>query len=190
MTGELVMGAAAAVVLFVFSSLVEYVTHILMHKRVFLGKVHTAHHKDNSTDGFLWEFIYYCPLAVPVGTAALVAGLYFGYPGLGVGAFVGAVGYAAFAAYAHQVQHERPELVFWMPTPVHTVHHVYQQWRTNFGIGVDWWDRAFGTYERTAWRPDPSRRPKSLFDFVRIQWGRGKAPAGTTSRPNRVPTAT
>ena len=74
---------------------------------------------------------------------------------------VGAVGYAAFAAYAHQVQHERPELVFWMPVPVHTVHHVYQQWRKNFGIGVDWWDRAVGTYEKTDWVPNPAREPRS-----------------------------
>src|SRR4051794_13432118 len=100
MIGDLVTATAAAVGLFVFSSFVEYVVHVLMHRRVVLGKVHTAHHKDNATDGFLWEFAYYLPLALPVGSADLVAGLYFGCPGLGIGAFVGAVGYAAFAAYA------------------------------------------------------------------------------------------
>ena len=54
--------------------------------------------------------------------------------GLGIGFAVGAFAYAAFAAYAHQLQHEHPELVFWMARPVHTVHHKHQQWRHNFGI--------------------------------------------------------
>jgi sterol desaturase/sphingolipid hydroxylase (fatty acid hydroxylase superfamily) len=166
------IGYAVAMMLgmFVFSSFVEYAVHILMHRRIVLGKLHTLHHKENVTDGFLWEFFYYGAGAVPVGVAFVIAGYFFDFLAVGIGAFVGAVGYAAFAAYAHQVQHERPELVFWMPMPVHTVHHVYQQWRTNFGIGVDWWDRLFGTYEKVDWQPDPARRRTSLIDFLRIRW--------------------
>lgn len=170
MGAEIGLAVAAAVGMFVFSSFVEYAVHVLMHRRVVLGKVHTAHHKDNSTDGFLWEFVYYAAGAVPVGVGLAAAGWYYDLLAPGIGCLLGSVGYACFAAYAHQVQHERPELVFWMTMPVHTVHHVHQQWRANFGIGVDWWDRVFGTYEKMDWQPDPARRRSSLLDFVRIQW--------------------
>jgi sterol desaturase/sphingolipid hydroxylase (fatty acid hydroxylase superfamily) len=82
----------------------------------------------------------------------------------------GSFAYAAFAAYAHQIQHEWPELVFWMHPPVHTVHHNYEMWKKNFGIGVDVWDKIFGTYERVEWRRDPARARQRWRDFVRIKW--------------------
>ena len=173
MATEFAIAVAATIAFMVVSSFIEYAVHVLMHWRVVLGKIHTAHHKENSTDGFLWEFVYYAAGAIPVGLAMIAAGWYFGFLAAGIGAFVGAVGYACFAAYAHQIQHERPELVFWMSMPVHTVHHVKQQWRKNFGIGVDWWDRLFGTYEKSDWQPDPARKRTSLRDFVRIHWIKG-----------------
>jgi sterol desaturase/sphingolipid hydroxylase (fatty acid hydroxylase superfamily) len=174
MAAEIAIAAGAAVVTAVVTavvaSVVEYAVHVLMHRRIVLGRIHTAHHKDNRTDGFLWEFVYYAAGEVPVGLALFAFGWYVGLLPAGIGALTGAVGYAAFAAYAHQIQHERPELVFWMRMPVHTVHHLHQQWRANFGIGVDWWDRVFGTYLPTPWQPDPARKQTSLADFVRIHW--------------------
>jgi len=70
---------------------------------------------------------------------------------VGISFFLGMLFYAAFAAYAHQLQHENPTACFWMKMPVHYVHHEYKQWHHNFGLGVDWWDRIFGTYKPVEW---------------------------------------
>lgn len=72
----------------------------------------------------------------------------------GIGFALGALAYAALAAYAHQVQHERPDLVFWMVQPNHAVHHYHSEWHHNFGITVDWWDRVFGTFRRHEPEPE------------------------------------
>ena len=68
----------------------------------------------------------------------------------------------AFAAYAHQAQHEWPELVFWMHPPVHTVHHKFGMWKKNFGIGVDVWDKVFGTFYD---RPDRPVKSETVFNL-------------------------
>ena len=70
---------------------------------------------------------------------------------VGLGWAIGAVVYAAFSAYAHQLQHENPRKCFWMKMPVHYVHHKYGMWHHNFGLGVDWWDHVFGTYKPVEW---------------------------------------
>ena len=41
----------------------------------------------------------------------------------GAGWFMGGFIYAIIAAYAHQVQHDNPDLVFWLKKPVHHLHH-------------------------------------------------------------------
>ncbi len=152
------------------ASLVEYLVHIGMHRRILLGTIHTQHHKDGTAEGWFWEFLAYLPAVVVFGSVAGVVVWSEGWVWMPVGFTAGALFYAAFAAYSHQVQHEHPELVFWMRMPVHHVHHVHRQWRVNFGIGLDIWDRVFGTYERVDWQPDPARKRKSLFDFFRIKW--------------------
>jgi sterol desaturase/sphingolipid hydroxylase (fatty acid hydroxylase superfamily) len=154
----------------IFGSLVEYVVHIGMHRRYLLGKIHTQHHKDGTGDGWFWEFLAYSPAALLFGGIAAVVVWQTDWLWFPVGFAVGGLCYAAFAAYAHQLQHEWPELVFWMRMPVHHVHHVHHQWRVNFGIGLDIWDRVFGTYERVNWQPDPVRKRKSVLDFFRIKW--------------------
>jgi sterol desaturase/sphingolipid hydroxylase (fatty acid hydroxylase superfamily) len=72
------------------------------------------------------------------------------------------------ASYAHQLQHARANLVFWMPRPVHGMHHALNMTEHNFGILVDWWDRLFGTYRPVEW-PQPVRRRPA--DYAAIPWG-------------------
>jgi sterol desaturase/sphingolipid hydroxylase (fatty acid hydroxylase superfamily) len=78
--------------------------------------------------------------------------------------------YAAFAAYAHQLQHEKPELVFWLGRPVHHLHHRDNMWRDNFGISLDIWDRVFATYKAAEWRPDHPPNGYPLRRYVDIRW--------------------
>jgi sterol desaturase/sphingolipid hydroxylase (fatty acid hydroxylase superfamily) len=170
MSEQLLAAGGGAVIGLVVGSFFEWWVHVLMHRRIVLGKVHTHHHKQGDADGFAWEFLYYAAGAVPGGAAVFGLAYLAGMPWLGAGLAVGGFIYAIFAAYAHQLQHERPELVFWMPRPIHHLHHTRQTWRANFGIGLDVWDRVFGTYQPGDWTPTPRSRPVSVRDFVRIQW--------------------
>jgi len=155
---------------FIIASLVEWVVHLLMHRRVLLGGIHYKHHLAGMADGMVWEFLYYVPAAVIGSGLFLLGGWYYNLWWLGGGMSAGSFAYAFFAGYAHQIQHEHPELVFWMYPPVHTVHHRHEMYRRNFGIGVDVWDKVFGTYQHVDWTPDPARRRKRLQEFWQIQW--------------------
>jgi sterol desaturase/sphingolipid hydroxylase (fatty acid hydroxylase superfamily) len=148
-----------------FGTLVEYVVHRLMHARILLGKKHVEHHKDGWGQGWLGEFWDYL-----LGTLLLLWPGFLYSVAAGVGWLLGGVAYAALAAYAHQLQHERPELCFWLKRPVHYLHHKHHMWRHNFGISVDIWDRLFGTYKVVEWKPE--RRPfqHPLRSFFQIKW--------------------
>jgi sterol desaturase/sphingolipid hydroxylase (fatty acid hydroxylase superfamily) len=170
-TEELLAGLTAFLVALFLGTLVEYSVHRLMHAGKILGKKHAEHHRDGWGQGWLGEFRDYS-----VGTAPLLLGgfllAYFGlgWTAAGVGWVAGGLVYAALAAYAHQVQHERPELVFWLKRPVHHLHHKHHMWKHNFGIMVDFWDRVFGTYKPMEWNPE--RRPfqHPLRAFFQIKW--------------------
>jgi sterol desaturase/sphingolipid hydroxylase (fatty acid hydroxylase superfamily) len=153
---------------FLLGSLAEYVVHRLMHKRILLGEIHTDHHAKGYGQGFIPEFKAYFIPALPTIVAALVLGwLVAGLFPLGAGVAVGGLCYCAFAAYAHQVQHDFPELVWWMVRPVHTIHHTHKMWHHNFGIAFDIWDRVFCTYKKVEWtRP----RPIEFRRFFQIHW--------------------
>jgi sterol desaturase/sphingolipid hydroxylase (fatty acid hydroxylase superfamily) len=146
-------------------TLLEYVGHRLMHARLLLSRRHAEHHQDGHGQGVLGEFIDY---SVPVLILLWIGFLHS--IAAGVSFALGGLAYAALAAYAHQVQHERPELVFWLPRPVHYLHHTHHMWRHNFGILVDFWDRVFGTYKVVEWKPE--RRPVAhpWQAFFRIRW--------------------
>src|SRR5262245_12684923 len=157
--GWLLAGLAGFAGVAVVGSFVEYAVHILMHRRVLMGRVHTEHHKDGQAQGFLGEFAVYLLGTLPVNAGGAVPAWWLGYPAFAAGWAAGGVAYAAFAAYAHQVQHEHPELTFWLPRPVHYLHHRDQMWHHNFGISLDVWDRVFGTYKKAEWVPErPARR--------------------------------
>lgn len=131
---------------FVFGSFVEYWMHRLMHIYPKTFEFHINHHKKNEGQGVLGEFRDYFK-----GGFILLLPLFLYSWEVGISWFLGGLTYAIFAAYAHQLQHENPTKCFWMKMPVHYVHHKYNQWKHNFGLGVDWWDRIFGTYKEVEW---------------------------------------
>jgi sterol desaturase/sphingolipid hydroxylase (fatty acid hydroxylase superfamily) len=143
------LGIGCFAIAFVLASLVEYWVHRLMHKPLPLGERHRDHHRRNEGQGVLWEFLDYIK-----GTIILLVPMFFISLPAGIGWSLGAVVYAAFSSYAHQLQHDNPTKCFWMKMPVHYVHHKYNMWHHNFGLGVDWWDHVFGTYKVEEWLTD------------------------------------
>lgn len=149
----------------VLGSLVEYFGHRWMHDGKLLKIRHAKHHRNLDGQGWWGEFKdYFVP-----GLAIIWVGFLFSIPA-GIGFALGAFGYAAFAAYAHQVQHERPELVFWLPRPVHFLHHRENMWRHNFGISLDIWDRLFSTYKVVEWKPERRAREFPIGSYFDITW--------------------
>jgi len=149
---------------FVIASLVEYWIHRLMHRPGRFGERHQDHHRRNEGQGVIWEFRDY----VKGGSVAMVAPFLFSIPA-GVGWLLGSLTYAAFSAYAHQLQHENPVKCFWMTMPVHYVHHKYNMWHHNFGLGVDWWDHLFGTYKAVNWLTEAEHQTQHL-GFHQLRW--------------------
>ena len=153
---------------FFVGTLVEYVVHRLMHARVFLYKIHAQHHQANQGQGWLLEFKDYFLPSTPVLVIGSLLFWFFLSTASAIGFGIGCFLYAAAAAYAHQVQHEKPELCFWMPLPVHHLHHHGKMWHHNFGILVDWWDRVFGTYKKVEWPRERKFQP--LTAYFKIKW--------------------
>jgi len=154
-------------------SFFEYVVHRLMHLRWVLGQRHLQHHIRGWGQGVLGEFRDYLYGLPVVGWFGFLHSVPAGI-GFAAGTFV----YAFFAGYSHQLNHERPELVFWLPRPVHHLHHERRLWKHNFGISVDIWDRVFGTYLAVEWKPE--RRPfeYALREFGQIWWRKYNGPSG------------
>jgi sterol desaturase/sphingolipid hydroxylase (fatty acid hydroxylase superfamily) len=155
----------ALVIGLLLGSIVEYIVHRLMHKGKFLDKRHAKHHRNFEAQGWWGEFTDY---ALP-GLLIAWVGFLVSVPA-GVGFALGTVGYAAFAAYAHQIQHEKPDLAFWLVAPIHFLHHRENMWHHNFGIGVSIWDRMLGTYKAADWQPERRFRDYPLSEFVSIRW--------------------
>ena len=130
-----------AVAGFVLGTLLEYWVHRAMHWGWVFSKRHREHHRDGWGQGFWPELRTYL---LP-GASVLWPPYLVDVP-TGVAWTTGCVGFAVFASYAHQLQHDAPAACRWMAMPVHYVHHRDQMWRHNFGMAVDWWDRLFGTY--------------------------------------------
>jgi len=148
---------------FVAASLVEYWMHRLMHASQKLGERHRDHHRRNEGQGVVWEFLDY----VKGGAIAMVLPFFISVEA-GMGWLLGALAYAAFSAYAHQLQHENPTRCFWMKMPVHYVHHKYGMWHHNFGLGVDWWDHVFGTYKLVDWLTEKELSQKT--GYFALKW--------------------
>jgi sterol desaturase/sphingolipid hydroxylase (fatty acid hydroxylase superfamily) len=154
----------AFLIALVFASLVEYWGHRAMHTFL-MRKKHAEHHREGDGQGWLGEFWDYF-----VGTLPL---MWFGFlwsVEAGIGFAAGGIGFAAWAAYNHQIQHENPELCFWLRRPVHYLHHRDKMWKTNFGISSGVWDRVFGTYKYAEWNPQKKARDYPVSSFFRIKW--------------------
>jgi sterol desaturase/sphingolipid hydroxylase (fatty acid hydroxylase superfamily) len=149
---------------FIFASLVEYWLHRLMHVSQKIGERHRDHHRRNEGQGVLWEFRDYVK-----GSAIAMFVPFFFSVEAGAGWLIGAIVYAAFSAYAHQLQHENPRKCFWMKMPVHYVHHKYGMWNHNFGLAVDWWDHVFRTYKPVDWLTEEElNRPER--NYLELRW--------------------
>jgi sterol desaturase/sphingolipid hydroxylase (fatty acid hydroxylase superfamily) len=154
----------AFVLAFFVGTFVEYWGHRMMHSFL-LRKKHAEHHRDGWGQGWFGEFIDYFVGAIPI------LGLGFIYSiEAGVGFLAGGLFYAAWAAYSHQLQHERPELCFWLRRPVHHLHHKDHMWHHNFGISFSLWDHVFRTYRQVEWNPPRRARDFPLRSFVEIKW--------------------
>jgi len=155
---------AVGILAFIFSSFVEYWIHRLMHHSPRFGERHRDHHRRNEGQGVVWEFRDY------VKGAAIAMLLPFAISlNVGLGWLIGALAFALFSAYAHQLQHENPRKCFWMQMPVHYVHHKYQMWHHNFGLAVDWWDYVFGTYKKVDWLADEDPQVPQR-GYLELQW--------------------
>ena len=146
------------------ASLAEYWLHRSMHTWL-LKKVHAMHHKEGTGQGWFLEFKDYLKGGILVGWLGFLYSVE-----VGLGWLAGMIIYGAWAAYSHQLQHERPELCFWLPRPVHFIHHHQHMWHHNFGISFDFWDRVFGTYKKVDWQPQPDRPRFSLLGMLKIRW--------------------
>jgi sterol desaturase/sphingolipid hydroxylase (fatty acid hydroxylase superfamily) len=148
----------------VFSSFVEYWAHRVLHQWRLVGKTHRDHHARNEGQGVLWEYLDY----VKPSSILMIPPFFVSLPA-GIGFFIGSNLYALFSAYSHQLQHENPAALFWMPMPTHYVHHEFNMWHYNFGMAVDIWDRVFRTYKRVEWReriePQPVKR-----GLLNVRW--------------------
>lgn len=123
---------------------------------------HAQHHKNAVSHGFLREFFGYARGSWPLLPAGFLHSLQ-----AGVGFASGALLYSAFAAYAHELQHEYPECCFWLSRPVHHLHHAERMWNHNFGITSAVWDRVFGTYHRVQYQRRARFRFRNLF---KVRW--------------------
>ncbi len=133
---------------FIFGSFLEYWVHRFMHIYPKFGNgitAHYGHHRSNTSKGFWGDWLDFSLVSLLVLPAFIIS-LYFGTIMV-----LGTVAFAAFASYAHQIQHNHPHRCFWMEMPIHYVHHKNNQWDSNFGLAIDWWDRVFGTYKPVNW---------------------------------------
>src|SRR5687768_13406101 len=99
-------------------TLVEYVVHRLMHWGILYPQGHRWHHESNEARTYVRDVIDYGGGAVPFCWVGFLVS-----PATGFGLLAGILIYALMAAYAHQLQHAHSHLVFWMPRPVHSLHH-------------------------------------------------------------------
>jgi sterol desaturase/sphingolipid hydroxylase (fatty acid hydroxylase superfamily) len=161
------IGAAWLVGGFVIGTFVEYWGHRFMHAVTWgPGKTHREHHSRGTAQGVLlefWDYFKYAWLLMwPPFLISIPAG---------IGWTIGANLFILASAFGHQLQHENPKRCFWMPMPVHYVHHAHNQWHHNFGMAVDFWDRVFGTYKPLEWEDHLSpEQVQTKRHFWQVNW--------------------
>jgi sterol desaturase/sphingolipid hydroxylase (fatty acid hydroxylase superfamily) len=167
---HLLWGIVAFITVCVVGTFIEYLVHVLMHRRLLNGKIHTIHHKNGLGQGVWGEFLAYFLPAMPVPILVTIACYFGSLWSYCIGFWIGYVFICFVCAYCHQASHEHPELIFWMPQPQHHVHHRDDMWFHNYGVSSDLWDRLFGTYlkvEYTTPKKMTQLRPR---DFFQLKW--------------------
>ncbi len=159
----MLVGLAAFATALVLGTFLEYWIHRAMHSWL-LKKKHALHHRDGWGQGWLGEFWDYFIGTLPIQAAGFLVSVE-----AGIGFAAGSLFYCTMAAYSHQLQHEHPELCFWLRRPVHFLHHHNHMWHYNFGISISFWDHVFGTYKAGDWTPPPPERHR-LRSYLQIKW--------------------
>ena len=161
---ETIIAALCALLL---GTLAEYFIHRAMHWGIIYPEGHRWHHKSNESRTFFLDVLDY---GAGAGAAIFCWVGFMVSISAGIGWAAGAFAYVALSSYAHQLQHARPALVFWMPRPVHALHHAHNMTEHNFGGLVDWWDRLLGTYRPVGQLRRRSRKGQRLKDYMAIPW--------------------
>jgi sterol desaturase/sphingolipid hydroxylase (fatty acid hydroxylase superfamily) len=115
---------------------------------------HFNHHCSNTTKGFIGDFLDFSLVSL------LVLPAFFVSLSFGIIMISGTLAFAAFASYAHQIQHYAPHKCFWMKMPIHYIHHQKNQSDNNFGLAIDWWDIVFRTYKPVEFLVNSDRTSK------------------------------
>ncbi len=165
MVSDAIEFGAAVICAFVFATLGEYFVHRLMHWGILYQEGHRRHHERNEARTYLFDFFDYGTAAATIGWLGFLVSTTSGF-----GWMLGMFAYVVLASYSHQIQHANPELVFWMQRPVHRLHHENRMTDHNFGVLVDWWDRAFGTYRATERRQTEAAGRYRLKQYLAIPW--------------------
>ncbi|HEY2882493.1 MAG TPA: sterol desaturase family protein [Pirellulales bacterium] len=167
---------------FVFASFIEYWGHRWLHRITWgPGKTHREHHARGSAQGVLLEYWDY----VKYGWLLMWEPFLISIP-TGIGWVAGSNLFILFSSFAHQLQHENPKKCFWMPMPVHHVHHANNEWHHNFGMALDVWDRVFGTYKSEEWKdglePAKAANPHRIWQINWLWGGNAEADARMTQQ--------
>jgi sterol desaturase/sphingolipid hydroxylase (fatty acid hydroxylase superfamily) len=160
----------------VAGSFVEYWGHRGVHIGYgrFLRRVHLNHHREGFPAGAVVEGAAYAVVSLPVTLAVAALALFLGGWVAAAGIVIGGLAWAMWAGYSHQVQHEIPDICFWVPTPLHWLHHFGPRPKANYGLGTHVWDWVYGTYDPTGWA---GGRVGRLSEYLSVGWvskGNGK----------------
>lgn len=150
----------------IFGSFSVYWIHRLMHAgKIYAGR-HIEHHKNNTGQGWVPEFLDYArPGSVVIISTALPWGLHSWQASMLW--IISVLLCLAFNAFTHEVSHTDPSLAIWVRRPVHYFHHKNHQWNENFGFANMFWDKLFGTFkDDESWQ----RQSFKLKDYFKVKW--------------------
>ena len=153
---DLLTLGTAFLLAFPVGTLCEYGIHrFVLHSRgeTFISRGHGEHHRSNRAGSLLVDFRDFSAGIIPFG--------WFGFlhsVPAGVAFLAGGFAFVFCLALVHKLNHEHPEIVFWMRPNSHAVHHE-QTPRRNYGISSHFWDVVFGTYSPAPQQPAVPHRP-------------------------------
>lgn len=142
------LGAIAASVL--LFDLALYLQHVAFHRVPALWRLHLVHHADLDLD--VTTGLRFHPVEIVLSMAIKLAlVVLLGPPVAGVVLFEILLSATALFNHGNVRLPTNVDRVlrWWVVTPdMHSVHHsvVFEEYDSNFGSNLPWWDRLFGTY--------------------------------------------